>query len=51
MDVIGKFIDPIISAALQKKLEKRLSPDDEDEDTLLQHLVRQTSGMLPSLDV
>lgn len=51
MDVIGKFIDPIISAALQKKLEKRLSPDDEDEDTLLQHLVRQTSGMLLSLDV
>lgn len=46
MGVIGKFIDPIISAALQKKREKMLSPDDGEEDTLLQHLVRQTSGML-----
>ena len=46
MGVIGKFIDPIISVALQKKREKMLSPDDGEEDTLLQHLVRQTSGML-----
>ena len=50
MGVIGKFIDPIISAALQKKREKMLSPDDGEEDTLLQHLVRQTSGMLFGLE-
>lgn len=48
MGVIGEFVDPIISAALQKKREKKLSPDIEEEDTLLQHLVRQTSGMLLS---
>jgi hypothetical protein len=48
MGVIGKFVDPIISAALQKKREEKLSPDVEEEDTLLQHLVRQTSGMSPS---
>lgn len=46
LGVIGEFIDPIISAALQRKWEMKLSPDDEEEDTLLQHLVRQTSGML-----
>lgn len=44
MGVIGKFIDPIISAALQKKREKKLSTDINEEDTLLQYLVRQTSG-------
>lgn len=48
MGVISGFVDPIISAALQKKREKKLSPDVEDEDTLLQYLVRQTSGMSPS---
>lgn len=47
MGVISTFVDPIISAALQKK-EKKLSPDAEEEDTLLQHLVRQTCGTLPS---
>jgi hypothetical protein len=51
MGVVGKFVDPIISAALQKKRERRVSLDDEEEDTLLQHLVRQTSGMLPNSDV
>jgi len=50
MGVIGNFVDPIISAALQKKREEKLSPDIEDEDTLLQYLVRQTSGMSPSLE-
>lgn len=48
MGVIGNFVDPIISTALQKKREEKLSPDIEDEDTLLQYLVRQTSGMSPS---
>ena len=48
MGVVGQFVDPIISAALQRKREKMLTPDVEGEDTLLQHLVRQTSGMLPS---
>lgn len=48
MGVIGEFVDPIISAALHRKKEKKLSPDVEGDDTLLQHLVRQTSGMLPS---
>lgn len=51
MGVIGKFVDPIISAALQKKWEKQPSSDDEEEDTLLQHLVRQTSGMSSGPDV
>jgi hypothetical protein len=46
MGVIGNFIDPIISAALEKKREKKPSPDIEEEDTLLQYLVGQTSGML-----
>ena len=46
MGVIGEFIDPIISAALQKKREKKPSPDVEEEDTLLQYLVSQTSGTL-----
>ena len=50
MGIIGKFVDPIISAALQKKWEKKLSPDSDEEDTLLQHLVRHTSGMSSSLD-
>jgi len=48
MGVINNFVDPIISAALQKK--KEISPDVEEEDTLLQHLVRQTSGMSLSLE-
>ena len=48
MGVIGNFVDPIISAALQKKRENKPSPDIEDEDTLLQYLVSQTSGMSPS---
>lgn len=42
MGVISKFVDPIISAALQKKRGKA-SLDVEEEDTLLQHLVRQTA--------
>ena len=46
MDVISDFVDPIISVALQRKKERKLSADVEGEDTLLQHLVRQTSGML-----
>jgi len=50
MGVIGEFVDPIISAALQKKRGEKLSADGE-EDTLLQHLVRQTSGMVPSSNV
>jgi hypothetical protein len=44
MGVIGEFVDPIISSALQKKREQKLLPDVEEEDTLLQHLVRQTDG-------
>jgi hypothetical protein len=51
MGVIGKFVDPIIAAALQNKREEKLSPDVEEEDTLLQHLVRQTGGMLLSSDI
>jgi len=50
MGVIGKFVDPIISAALQKKRGEQFLADGEEEDTLLQHLVRQTSGMVPSSD-
>ena len=50
MGVISKFVDPIISAALQKKRE-RASLDVEEEDTLLQHLVRQTAGMSLSSEV
>jgi len=49
MDVVSKFVDPIISAALQKKWEKGLSSDGED-DTLLQHLIRHTGGMSPGSD-
>lgn len=51
MGVISDFVDPIISAALEKKREKRISPDVEEEDALLQYLVKQTSGMSPSLEV
>lgn len=51
MGVIGEFVDPIISAALQRKREKKLSPDADGEDTLLQHFVRQTSGMSPSSEL
>jgi len=48
MGIIGEVVDPIISAALQKKKEKKHSAGGEEEDTLLQYLVRQTSGMFPS---
>ena len=51
MRVISNFVDPIISAALQKKWEKKLSPDSDEEDTLLQHLVRHTGGMSPGSGV
>ena len=51
MGVIGEFVDPIISAALQRKREERLSADVEGEDTLLQHLVRQTSGTFSGSEV
>ena len=50
MGIISNFVDPIISAALQKKREK-LSPGIEEEDTLLQYLVRQTSGTSSSSEV
>ena len=51
MDVIGNFIDPIISAALEKKRESKTSPDVEEEDTLLQYLVGQTNGLSQSSEV
>jgi len=51
MRVISNFVDPIISAALQKKWEKKLSPDSDEEDTLLQHLIRHTGGMSLGSDV
>ena len=51
MGIISNFIDPIISAALEKKKESKTSPDVEEEDTLLQYLVGQTNGLSPSLEV
>ena len=50
MDVVSKFVDPIISAALRKRWEGGFSHDSE-EDTLLQHLIRHTGGMSPGSDV
>ncbi len=45
MKVIGNFIEPIIASALEKKnLDMTKAQEIDDDDTLLDHLVKVTSG-------
>lgn len=49
MAIIHGLIDPIVMSALERKREGKLRKKDEgegiqDEDTLLDHLVRLTDG-------
>ncbi|KAI9066444.1 cytochrome P450 monooxygenase pc-3 [Trametes sanguinea] len=53
MAVVDAFIEPILQDALRKKQERAQNEknldekDSQDEDTLLDHLVKQTSGKYP----
>lgn len=48
MGITNEFVDPLIHAALRRKKEaKELYEDDEEDGTLLDHLVKQTDGTKP----
>ena len=55
MEVVNAFIEPILQEALRKKEERAkagIDLDDkesQDDETLLDHLVKQTSGTSPFL--
>jgi hypothetical protein len=45
MRIVYDFVDPVVKAALEKKRLNASIPDDEENVTLLDDLVKQTDGM------